>query len=294
MILLLSDRHPRLGLALGAASAISFGAVTTFARLAYEGGSNTLTVVFLRAALAVIEGLLLARLFGQSLRIHRGALVPVLCVGLGLAMISLGYLGSVAYIPVGLAALIFYTFPLMVLAVTAAAEQRLPTGRDGVAFALAFFGLALALGPSFATLDGRGIMLALLAAIGSTLLFVAGARVTRDVGSMTVTAYANAVVAVVVGVPVLLGGDFHLPQGHTGWTALIAVAACYLVGIAAQFPALRHAGPRATALIFNCEPLVAIVAGALFLGETLSPAQSIGAAMVIAALFAATGTRSGG
>lgn len=289
MTWLLADKHPRLGLALGATSAISFGAVTTFARLAYAGGSNTLTVVLLRAALAVVEGILLARLFGQPLRIDPGAIPSVLCVGLGLAMISLGYLGSVAYIPVGLAALLFYTFPLMVLAATAIAERRLPTGRDGLAFALAFLGLALALGPSFATLDGRGIALALVAATGATLLFVAGARATLDVGSMTVTAYANAVVTLVVGVPVLLTGDFHLPEGQTGWAALVAVAACYLVGIAAQFPALRHAGPRTTALIFNCEPLVAIVAGALFLGETLSPAQYLGAAMVIGALFAAGG-----
>jgi len=67
------------------------------------------------------------------------------------------YLSSILYLPVSLAVLVFYTYPLMTVVFESALDRRLPRLLDVVAFLVAFGGLALALQVSFAGLDPRGI-----------------------------------------------------------------------------------------------------------------------------------------
>src|SRR5687768_1340564 len=115
-----------LGLALTAFSAATFGFGTTFARLAYDGGSDPLTIVLLRTAVFVIAVGLGLALLRRLARLGRRPFVATLWMAVTLAVVALGYQGSVAYIPVGLAALIFYSFPLMVgLIAMAAGRDRL-------------------------------------------------------------------------------------------------------------------------------------------------------------------------
>jgi len=52
--------------------------------------------------------------------------------------------------------------------------------------------------------------------------------------------------------------------------------------------AVRFGGALRTALIFNLEPVIAILSAMLLLGEALSPLQSAGVALVFAALTLAT------
>src|SRR5215207_3105764 len=103
-----------LGLWLACLSAATFGFGTTLALLAFEGGSNPLTIVLLRVGFFLpVVGLMLAFL-GRLAFPSRQALIGTIWMAAALAMVSLGYQGSVAFIPVGLAALVFYSFPVMV------------------------------------------------------------------------------------------------------------------------------------------------------------------------------------
>src|SRR3546814_20170721 len=86
---------------------------------------------------------------GSAWCLQPGALWPVAGIALGQLGITIGYLRAVAYIPVSLAALVFYAYPVLVAGL-------LPlTGRGGVGWtpAAAFLapsaGLALARAPSF-------------------------------------------------------------------------------------------------------------------------------------------------
>src|SRR5262245_3810849 len=98
-----------LGVALGAFSAATFAFGTTFALLAYRGGSNPLTIVLVRITVFVLV-VGASRVFaGRVMRLSRPALLATGWMAGTLAMVSLGYQGSVAFIPVNLAALIFYT-----------------------------------------------------------------------------------------------------------------------------------------------------------------------------------------
>src|SRR5262245_14863609 len=176
--------EPRLragfGVGLAAFSAATFGFGTTFARLAYEGGSDPLTVVVFRTtAFVVIVGLALA-LLGRLTPLSRRGLLGTLWMAVTLSMVSLGYQSSVAFIPVSLAALLFYGYPLLVGVIAILARRDQMTPGKAAALVAAFLGLALALSPGFGVLDWRGITLALVAAIGMALTVTFGSAAMEN------------------------------------------------------------------------------------------------------------------
>ncbi len=85
----------------------------------------------------------------------------------------------------------------------------------------------------------------------------------------------------------ILGG-LVLPETGAGWLGLGGLCVFYVGAILSMFAALRAAGAVPTSLIFNLEPLVAIVAAAILLGERLMPVQMVGVALVIGALMLAS------
>nr|NIO11380.1 EamA family transporter [Deltaproteobacteria bacterium] len=198
------------------------------------------------------------------------------------------YLSSVVFIPVGLAALLFYTFPLMVAAISHFQEGvRLGLRRLG-AFLLAFLGLVIALSPSVSVLDWRGIGLAVFAAFTTAVTFVLSRRLIHELGVFTFTMYMSAgSVLLLMGV-ILSVGSVAFPQNAIGWSGLGGAGLGFVVGILAIFSAIKIVGSATTAMLLNLEPLISIIAAALVLGERLTMVQLLGAIMVVSALVVST------
>ena len=153
-------------------AAVSLAFITTFAQLSYQNGSTPLTLITFRALTRTILLIVLARVIEGPIKINRENLPSLLMAGLGLGMITLGYMSSVAYIPVGLAALIFYLFPLVLLDYEAVRDRQRPGIRRITAFSLSFTGLALALGPSLESLDIRGVAIAFMCGLWTVFLSI--------------------------------------------------------------------------------------------------------------------------
>jgi drug/metabolite transporter (DMT)-like permease len=280
------------GVTLAAFSAATFGFGTPFAFITYEGGSNPLTVVAVRTAIfVVVLGPILLSL-GRLGWLSRRALIATLWMAMTLAMVSLGYQGSVAFIPVSLAALVFYSYPLLVgLFAVAAGRDRITIGK-AAALVGAFLGLALALGPEFGVLDWRGIVLALLAAIGMALTMTFGGEAMRDQDSLLMSVYTNVWMLIVLGVLAAAGG-FALPVTNLGIAGLTGVAATYVIAYVCWYLALTAVRPVRLAALFNIEPLVTLAVAWLALGERLSAIQFVGAALVLASILSMSLSRPG-
>jgi drug/metabolite transporter (DMT)-like permease len=87
--------------------------VPTAAKLAHDAGTTTLTVLSARGLIAVVVLSLTMFATGQRFAIGRKALLACILAGLAYLFMSYGYIGSVAYIPVSLAVLIYFTHPLL-------------------------------------------------------------------------------------------------------------------------------------------------------------------------------------
>jgi len=268
--------------------ATTFGLVTTQSRLAYDGGSNTLTVVLVRATtFAVLFG---AFLFfrSQRARLTRSGFIATLWMAALLTVMSAGYLGAVAYIPVSLAALIFYTFPFYVAILASLTGREPMTRTKAAALVVAFTGLVLALGPSFDELNWRGIACALAGALamGTTVTF--GGPIMRQNDPLVVNVCTNAWMALGLGAYMAAADGIALPTTGLGWYGIVGATLCYLVAFTAWFLSLRLVDPIRVAILFNIEPVVTIMAAWIVLGERLGPLQLLGGILVIAAIVAMT------
>lgn len=273
------------GVAIAASSATAYGVITTFARITYDHGGTSWVVNssrFVVGFLAIGLFMLLAR---QSFGLPRAAWPAVVGLAVAITTMTLGYVTSVAFIPVSLAALLFYTYPLMVAAIAPRLEQR-PLGRAMVAtFIVAFIGLALAIGPSFQQLDWRGIALALAGAAGSTGIFLASRKLVVETPILTAAFYSNLLAAGLVLAAMQLFGELVLPTSQIGWWALAGAGGFYVLAISTQLLAIRFLDAARAAVIFNLEPLISIAFAVVLLGERLTLTQSLGVLLVVAALL---------
>ena len=279
------------GLILAAVASSSFGIVITLTRFAYNGGVSPGAAMEIRYLLAIVvmSTILLAR--GRSLRPPPALYGPLFRVAVTNMGVTIGYMTSILFIPVSLATVVFYTYPLMVVAVAPMVHGQRLGWRQFGAFGLAFAGLALALGPSIEGLDWRGVVLALMAAVSATTVFMISPRVVHSYHALGVTLYSNLIGACIISLFLPILGGFVLPETSAGWLGLSGLCIFYVVAILSMFAALLAAGAVPTSLIFNLEPVVAIVAAAILLGERLMPVQMGGVALVVAALMLASVNR---
>lgn len=265
-------------------SACCFGLITTLSRLAYDAGGTPVTQVFLRFfAFVVLIGPLMP-LIGRPVALPRKGLAAAFGIAVLMLMMSAGYLFSVFYIPVSLAAMIFYTFPLMVGVLSAATGREPITAVKLVALLGAFVGLALALGPSFAGLDPRGVGLALTAAVGVALTTLFGARAMGRHDGLAFNFWTNAWMLVFAAAYVAIAGGLAWPDTLLGGGAAILATLLYVGAFISWFAALRLIAPTYGAVMLNVEPVVSIAAATLLLGESLGALQLAGVVLVLGML----------
>jgi len=275
------------GRLLALTAALALGGTTPFARLAYDAGTSPPTLLAIRFLVAVAFFLILLRLLRRPLLPSREDLPGFLAAGLALTGITVGYLTSIAYIPVGLAALLLYTFPLLVAAATPLIDGVRLTPAQWLAFLLAFLGLAGALGPDLGDLDPRGVGLALLAALSMTVLLFLIRHLTRRNDPLTVVLHGNLVGFACVGLGLLFFAPPALAGEAFGLWMLALACAFYVAGIGLNFLAVRLAGPAETAMFLNLEPVMAILLAMTLLGERLTLLQGAGVLLVLLAIYLA-------
>jgi drug/metabolite transporter (DMT)-like permease len=274
----------RTGLIMAAAAASGLGLAVAVSRFAYLGGTNGLTVASTRSCIAVVVLLLFCWATGRSLRISWRDWFH--CAGLGalMSMMYYGNVGSVEFISVGLAALLFYTYPPIV-AVIYAVILREPVPRTKVfALTLAFAGLALMLGVSLGVSDLRGVALAMGASIACAWNAVWLARKVSHVDGVVLTLHMALVAAPILLSITLFSGSVIWPDANVGWFGLIGVVALQCASMPFYFVAIPRIGALRSAMISNVQPVVSIMAAYLFFAELLTTAQLFGGGLVLAGI----------
>ena len=278
-----SALDPR-GLAAVMIAAISFGLAPTLARIALDGGTDMPTILAVRSLLAWAGVYALARAMGGRPNLFSAHGLRGILIGVPLAAASFGYLGAVRFIPVSLATLIFFTFPLVVaLLARIVDKERLTAVRLG-ALGATFVGLALTLGADSGRIDGAGIALAALASLSISIVFVLSNRLMRDVDSLGANFTMMTTSALAFTAWMVWEVGFTAPATASGWVGLFGGSLIYVFGVAGFFLAIQSIGPVRTALYINLEPLVSLSAAFLLLHERLFAAQYAGGALILAAL----------
>lgn len=274
-----------LGLSLMMVSVLAVALMPNGAKLAYEAGSNTMTVLVLRSGIGALLlgiGALVAR---GSLGLP-GHLVPrVLVTGVAATVTSLGFYGAIAYIEISLAILIIFTHPLVIAVILHLRGDTRLTARQALSGLAAFGGLALALSVDFSNLVPLGVGLAAMGSLGATAMVLLNAQVVQRVGSLLSNFYMTVTSLVILTLALVLFGETRLPIGGLGWIGAIATGVAFAVAYATFFAAARIIGVSRASLLSILEPIPTILLAMALFGEQLSAFQRLGVALVVGGLF---------
>ena len=263
-------------------SAISFGALPIFARLAYAAGATPTTVLLLRFVIAAI--VMVCVMIVRRIRFPRGRVLLglVLMGGLGYVGQSFAYFTALTMASAGLVALLLYLYPAIVTLLAALIfKDRLTLTKLG-AILLALVGTVLTIGP-IGSGHTLGIVLGIAAALIYSIYILAGSRITPQAGSIPSSTIVMIAAAIVYsGVVSIQGPAF--PVTPLGWAAIVAIALVSTVlAIVAFFAGLERIGPSRASTISTFEPAVSVVLAALVLGESFNAFQVVGGCLILVA-----------
>ena len=274
------------GLLLALGAAASYGFNIAFARVAAFQGVNGTTLVAWRVVFMLAAAAIAAVLLRTGIGVPRDERKPFVFLLLGSAGVSICYICSVAYIPVAVAAVIFYTFPVLIVLLSPFVEgRRLDAALLGVVL-LAFVGVVLVVGPGLGDLDPRGLALAAGASLSAVVQFFAANRCVRTRTIPKIIWIQLGVLPIVMVAAILSGG---LQPASAALLAPMAMAlniGGYLVGFVLHMLSLVRISAVVAGLAFCIEPVIAAVTSAVVLDERLSAIQYFGGLCVIAAIVA--------
>jgi drug/metabolite transporter (DMT)-like permease len=283
-----SHQRAWVGIAVALAAAAGFALANTSANVAYQGGSNPLTVAatrFLAPTAALVAWM---RVSGISPVLSKRDAYVAAALGLVTALYTWALLRSFSSIPFALAILIFYLFPLIAAVIVAGFGWEKFSWKTGAAIVLALAGLALALDVHGGNLNIDGVLLAFFAAVGLAIIVVVSSRVFGKGDARPLTLYMAATASALLLIVCASSGDFALPQTISGWVGFVAAAGFYGFAMIAFFIAISMIGPVRTSLFSYADAVLSAGLGVVVLGQALTLFQIAGIAIVVLALIVTT------
>lgn len=268
------------------AAAAGFGTIGIFGELAAAIGLELSTLLPARFALAtlVIVGLTLGR--GWPLPSSRRAWAATFLLGVVYTGMTLAFFVSLRYLTAGLATVVLYTYPAIVVVVSAIGMDESITVRKVAALALTTLGVALVVGGDGAGAAPIGVGLALCSAL-CYALYTAGSRAISpglEPSELTVGVLVGTTVSMLAyGV---LDGGLALPHGRAEWAIVLGiVVVSTVVPHLLFYQGVARIEAGRVGVISTVEPVVTVVLGVLLLGEVVTLTAALGGGLVLAGVL---------
>jgi drug/metabolite transporter (DMT)-like permease len=285
-----SSHYRGIGFLLAGMGVLSFSLRPIFIKIAYSYVRDPVTLIALRMVFS-LPFFMAAAWWTQ----RRSSAMPISkrdawsIVGLGIvgyyAASFLDFLG-LQYIGAGLARLVLFMYPTLVVLLSWLFLRKTPRGVEIAALLLTYIGLALVLARA---VSGQNEQLALGAglvfgsAIAYSIYLVAGTEIIRRVGAMRFSAYALMIASACCILQFFLLRPLDalkLPWPVYGLAILIAVV-CTVLPVFMTAEALRRIGASNVAIMGALGPVSAMLLGYVGLDEVMNPTQIFGAMLVL-------------
>lgn len=295
--------HRAIGVVTGLASALAFASSGPLLKPLIEAGWSTGAAASVRmsgAALVLLPVLILALRRDPGL-LRRNALIIIGFGATGVAGCQLFYLAAIQRMPVGVALLVQYLAPVLLVGLAWIRTRRAPGRLVLLGSAVSIVGLIFVIDIGGATFDALGVLFALGAAVSLGGYFLLSERAGDGLPPLVLAAAGLLVGALFSGGLSLIGIlPFAAPPvdvvlvGVTVawfvplvWVVVIATALAYGLGVLA----VTQIGSRVASFVGLSEVLFAILIAWLILGEQPTVVQVIGGALIVAGVvFVRVGT----
>ncbi|MGD7787132.1 EamA family transporter [Propionibacteriaceae bacterium Y1700] len=290
----LARRIGPAGLLVALLSAASFGVSGPFAKalmeIGWTPGSTALARIGGSALVLALPTVLLMRGRWQVLRRRPGT---VIAYGLfGVAGTQVFYFNALAHLPVGVALLLEYTSPLMVVLYLWARHRRVPGWLTLIGGVLTMVGLVVVLDLTGSlAFSVTGVLLALGAAVCNSVYFVMAADTSNELSPMAMTGLGMVVATVAVTGAIAIGlmpsgvalGDTAIAGVPVPWwlpvlgMVGISTVVAYVTGV---FSA-RRLGSQVASFVAITEVVFAALVAWWWAGERLTTIQGVGALLIM-------------
>jgi drug/metabolite transporter (DMT)-like permease len=299
--------RPALGYALYLAGALLFGINGTVSKVVLQAVDNAARVSQLRVTFAFLILLVVVALTNRrALPLRRPEWGPVAAYGiLGVALTQWLYFVAIERMPIGIALLIEFTAPIMVVLWVRFAWRRPVRNTVWLGLALALVGLAMVAQLwGGLTLSALGVAAAFGAAVALAVYYLLGETCgqRRDPVSLTLWGFAFAALMWAVLLPwwefpwsALSGTATPFGAGSAEVPLWVLATSMVVLGTIAPFwlvlAAIRHIGAAGASIVGMTEPFIASVVAWVVLGEVLTPMQMLGGVVILTGVVIAERAR---
>lgn len=205
-------------------------------------------------------------------------------------MVYLGFL-SLEYLDVSVYIVLVYLYPVLVVVASSLLGHHRASGLTWLALAVVMVGVVLTVPDLFrgvGGISGVGVALVMVQAVlMATFMIVSGRVLPRRIDGV-VSASWNVLGGAVAMAPLAFGGGLVVPRGASlvAEVLLFALVPTVIANVC-FFRAMRHIAPGVVAMIMTGEVALAILWSVLFLGETVSGIEFVGAVVVMSGVLLA-------
>lgn len=275
------------GYILGVVAAATYGMNPLFALPLYKAGMDPDSVLFFRYLFAIpVLGIML-KARGRSFSLKPREVVPLVVMGLLVALSSLALFQSYNYMEAGIASTLLFVYPILVALIMAAVFKEKLTLQTLLCILLALGGIGLLYqSGDGTTLSLMGIVLVMVSALSYAIYIVGVNRpFLKDVATLKLTFYVLLFGMTLFLVRVNFGQNLQFVSTWYLWGNLIALAVFpTAVSFLCTTQAIQCIGATPTAILGALEPLTAVFFGVTVFGESLTIRLGCGIGMIVAAV----------
>ncbi|MCP9610762.1 DMT family transporter [Coprobacter tertius] len=275
------------GYTLGAIAAATYGMNPLFALPLYKTGMDPDSVLFFRYLFAIpILGIMI-KARGRNFKLKQKEIVPLIIMGLLIALSSLTLFQSYNYMDAGIASTLLFVYPIIVALIMAFGFKEKLTLQTFLCILLALGGIALLYKSSDgSTLSLIGTILVLVSALSYAIYIVGVNQSTlKNVATLKLTFYVLLFGLSLFLVRVDFGKSLYIVDKWYLWGNLLALAIFpTAISFLCTTSAIQYIGSTPTAILGALEPVTAVFFGVTLFGETLTPRICCGILLIILAV----------
>jgi drug/metabolite transporter (DMT)-like permease len=287
---------PIVGMLLGAGGVVAFSIRPVLIKLAYAYVTDPVTLLALRMIFSlpffVAAAVWAGRREGAAPMRPRDWIIVGALGFIGYYLASfLDFLG-LQYVSAGLGRLLLFLYPTIVVLLSAAFVGKPIRGVDVAALAISYVGIALVLSGAIGESANLplGAALVFASSVVYAVYLVAGTEAIKRVGSARFSAYALSVAsafAIAQFFALRPASALVLPWQVYALAMVMAIG-CTVVPVFMTSEALRRIGANHVAMLGALGPVSTVALGWIGLDEQMSPAQMLGAVLVVAGVLMVT------
>lgn len=272
-------------------SSFGFSIGPTLAKNAYDAGANPLGVMTVRFTIASLIMLILRQIAmrKESFPSLKLILEMFLVGALGITIVSFTYFLAIETIDTGLAIVMWYCFPVIVVLISWIVFKKRPSRNIVISLFFSLTGIIITTGQVKGG-SNSAITLIMVSSFLFAFYLLAVTRTLAKVNLLTGVTFINIGAAIgywLICATLPFGLSVDFPSNQSSWLYISTFA---LFGTVAPFmfsyAGLKRVGPSMLSVITTIEPVLAILMGVISLNEAVTTTRVIGATFVIGALIA--------